>query len=183
MSNADIVLRSSDLIDFHVHRSVLAASSPFFRDMFSLPQPPSNHDSESPDGRPIVHLSEDAEVLNSLISMLYPVPPDIPDSKDSILALLAAAQKYDMVTIQSSIRAEVNRRGLLSPRRAEAFRMYAVACGKRLMPEMESIARLTLEYPLTFESLGEALRSFEGWALNDLADFHWRCNCTLFQHF
>ena len=180
MSNADVILQSSDLINFYVHRSVLTASSPLFRDMFSLPQPTSD---ESPDGLPLVHLSEDAEVLNSLISMLYPVPPDIPDSNDSILALLSAAQKYDMVTVQSSIRADVRRRGLLLPTHVEAFRVYAVACRTRLVPEMESAARLTLKYPLTFESLGEALRSFEGWALHDLANFHLRCKSAFYEHF
>jgi len=182
MSNADVILQSSDLIDFHVHRSALVASSPFFRDMFSLPQP--QHSSgESLDGLSVVPCSEDAEVLNGLISVLYAVPPEIPDSNNSILALLAAAQKYDMVTVQSSIRAEISRRDLLSPTGSEAFRVYAIACSKRLIPEMESTARLTLEYPLTFESVGEAMRSFEGCALHDLADFHWHCKNTLSGHF
>ncbi|KAH9958131.1 hypothetical protein BC827DRAFT_1269740 [Russula dissimulans] len=182
MSNADVILQSSDLINFHVHRSALAAASPFFRDMFSLPQPQPSSD-ESLDGLPIVHSPEDAEVLNSLISMLYSVPPEIPDSHDSILALLAAAQKYEMDTVLSSIRAEISRRELLSPTGSEAFRVYAVACSKRLIPEMESTARLTLAYPMTFESLGEAMRSFEGCALHDLTDFHWRCKIALSGHF
>ena len=182
MSNADIILRSSDLINFHVHRSALVASSPFFRDMFSLPQPQPSPD-EVLDGLPVVGSPEGAEVLNSLISMLYSVSPEIPDSNDSILALLAAAQKYDMVAVQSSIRAEISRRDLLSPTGSETFRVYAIACSKRLIPEMESTARLTLEYQMTFENIGEAMRSFEGCALHDLADFHWRCKSTLLGHF
>jgi hypothetical protein len=121
----------------------------------------------------VVHLSEDAEVLNSLISILYPVPPEMPRSSDNILALLAAAAKYDMDDAQSSIRAEVSRKGLLSSP-AEVFRVYAVACSKRLIPELETAARLTLGHPLTFESLGDALRLFEGWALRDLSDFRLR---------
>jgi hypothetical protein len=171
MPNADVILQSSDLIDFYVHRSVLIASSPFFRDMFSLPQPPNG---VVPNVLPVVHLSEDAETLDSLISMLYPVPPEMPPSSDNDLALLAAAAKYDMDAVQSSIRVEINRRGLLSSTPAELFRVYAVACSKGLIPEMESSARLTLAHPLTFESLGDALRSFEGRALRDLADFRLR---------
>ena len=171
MPNADVILQSSNLVRFRVHKLVLVTSSPFFGDMFSLPQPPSD---PAPDELPIVCLSENTEVLNSLISMLYPVPPEIPDSSDNILALLAAAAKYDMDAAQSSIRAEVSRRGLLSPSGAEAFRMYAIACSKGLIPEVATAARLTLGYPLTFESLGDALRLFEGWALRDLADFRLR---------
>ncbi|KAI0289278.1 hypothetical protein BC826DRAFT_1107139 [Russula brevipes] len=158
MSNADVTLQSSDLVKFRVHKAVLATSSPFFRDMFSLPQP----SNDEPAGElPMVPLPEDAA------------------SNDAILALLSAAQKYDMVAVQSSIRAEASRRVLLSLPRAEAFRMYAVACSRGLIPEMETAARLTLDYRLTFESLGKELRSFEGWALRDLANFRRRCTSNL----
>jgi BTB/POZ domain len=176
MTNADVILQSTDRVNFRVHKSVLVTSSPFFYDMFTLPQPQND---ETVDGLPVVHASEDAEVLNSLISMLYPVSPEIPDTDDNILGLLAATQKYDMVSVQSSIRAEVSRKGLLSPKGAEAFRLYAIACSKKLVPEMEAIALLTLGYPLTFESLGEALRSFEGWALRDLVNFRQLCTESL----
>jgi hypothetical protein len=177
MLNADVTLLSSDLVKFRVHKAVLATSSPFFRDMFSLPQP----SNDEPAGElPMVSVPEDAAVLNSLISMLYPVPPKIPKSYDAILSMISSAQKYDMVAVQSSIRAEVSCRAMLrSPPQAEAFRMYAIACSRRLFPEMETAARLTLDYPLTFKSLGGALRSFEGWALRDLVDFRTHCTSNL----
>ena len=181
MPNADVILQSADHVNFRVHKSALVPSSPFFADMFSLPQPPNDEfpNDEFVDGLPVVHVSEDAEILNSLISMLYPVFPEVPDTCDNILALLAASQKYDMAAVQSSIRAEVGRKGLLSPKGAEAFRVYAIACRSRLIPEMETTARLTLDYPMTFEYLGEALRPFEGWALRDLTNFRQRCTDSL----
>jgi hypothetical protein len=170
--SADVVLQSSDLVNFRVHRSVLVKSSPFFRDMFSLPQP----SSDTSDELPVVRVSETAEVLNSLISMLYHVPPEMPHSSDNTLALLAATDKYDMGTVQSSIRAEVSRKELLSPTdSSRVFHIYAVACSKRLIPEMETAARLSLDHLMTFESIGEALRSFDGWGLRSLFDFRLRC--------
>ena len=178
MPNADVILQSSDFVHFRVHRSVLVASSPFFGDMFTLPQPPND---AAHDELPVVNLSEDAEVLNSLVSILYPVPPEMPRSSDNILALLAAAAKYDMDEAQSSIRAEISRKGLLSSP-AEVFRVYAIACSKGLVPEVETAARLTLGHPLTFESLGDALRLFEGWALRDLADFRLRSIHSFFSN-
>ena len=100
----------------------------------------------------------------------------MPQSIDNILALLAANEKYDMGAVRSLIRAKVSRRGLLSPTdSAGVFHMYAVACNKRFVPEMDTAARLSLNYPLTFESIGEALRLFDGWALGGLADFRLRC--------
>ncbi len=53
--------------------------------------------------------------------------PEIPNSGDHILAVLAAAAKHDMVTIRSSIRTEIVRRKLTC---AGVFRVYAVAYRK-----------------------------------------------------
>ena len=151
-------------------------ASPFFKDLLSLPQP---SDSESVDGLPVISFLEDAEVLNSLVSMLYPVHPVIHDSYDKVLHLLSACQKYDMVQIQSSIRAQVNHEGSPAPVGAEVFRAYAIASSNGLIPEMEKAARLTLDYPMTFESLGEGLRLFEGSALPDLVCFRRRYQYNL----
>jgi hypothetical protein len=163
--NANLIIQSSDLVNFRVHKSLLAMTSPFFRDRLSRPQ---HSDGESIDGLPVVQLSEDAELLNSLISMLYPVHPVIPSSYDKVLYLLAAYQKYDMVQVQSSIHAEVNRGSFPAPVGTGAFRAYAIAYDKGLIPEMENTARITLDYPMTFETLGEVLRYFDGCMLRDL---------------
>ncbi len=169
--DADLIIRSSDLVKFRVHKAVLTMASPFFRDRLSRPQ---LSDSESVDGLPVVQLPENAELLNCLISMLYPVPPVIPHSYDKVLYLLAACQKYDMIQVLSSIRAEVNRGNFPAPVGTEAFRAYAIASNKILAPEMESAACLTLDHSMTFETLGEGLRFFDGWALRDLARFRKR---------
>jgi hypothetical protein len=173
MPDADVVLRSSDLIDFRVRRSTLATSSPFFEDLFSLPQ---WSDREVVGGLPVVRLPEDAEVLNSIVSMLYPVSPEVPKSVDNVLTLLAACQKYDMTTALTSIRAEVSRRELLSPTSTEHFRVFAIACRKRLIPEMKAAALLTLTSPgsLSFVYIGSHMRYFESWAMLDLFLFHQR---------
>jgi hypothetical protein len=165
---ANIILRSSDQANFRVHKSVLAMSSPFFENLLSLPQP---SDSEIVDGLPVVQLFEDAELLNSLVSLLYPIPPVIPGSYEKVFALLAACQKYDMVSIQSSIRAEIQRGTFPGPIEAQAFGAYGKASSLGLIPEMENAAELTLDQPMTFESLGEVLRQFKGPALCELVRY------------
>ena len=165
MPDASIIVRSSDQVNFRVHKSVLAISSPFFKDLLTLPQPP---DEELIDGLPVVTLSEGADLLNSLISFLYPMSPVIPSSFEKVFALLAACQKYDMESVQSNIRAEIKLGRFPAPVEAEAFSACAIAGSLGLVPEMENAARLTLRYPMTFESLGEQLRSFKGRALCDL---------------
>ena len=170
--NADVVLQSCDSANFRVHKAVLASSSQFFRDMFSLPQPSND---EAIDGLPFVRLSEDADLVRALITVMYPIPTEMPTSYERILALLAAAQKYDMSAVQSSIRAEVLRRDLPAPTGAQSFRAFAIAFGNNLTPEMGATARLTLDYPLTFEMLGDELRLFSGSALRELASFRKTC--------
>ena len=172
MPDANLILRSSDLVSFRIHKSVLAMTSPFFKDLLSLPQP---SDDETIDGLPVIQLSEDADLLHRFVSMLYPVDPVIPNSYDKVLHLLAACQKYDMISVQSSIRAEASRRGFPSQScGTNIFNAYAIASRKGLIPEMESMAHLTFGHPMTFETIGEGLRLFEGCALRDLASFRGR---------
>jgi len=141
--------------------------------MFLHPQSPNKH--EVVDGLPVVRLSEDAEIVRALIAFLYPIPREIPISYERVLALLGTAQKYDMSAVQSSIRAEAIRRKFPALAGSQAFRAYSVAFSNKLSPETETIARLTLDYPLTFEALGSDLLLFEGSALSKLASFRKMC--------
>ena len=170
--DANLVIQSSDLVNFRVHKSILAMVSPFFKDLLSFPRLP---DSESVDGLPLVKLSEDAELLNTLLSMIYPVNVVVPDSYEKLLNLLVACQKYDMAQVQSFIRIEASRGCFPVPVGTEAFRAYAIARSKGLIPETENAARQTLNHPMTFETLGEGLRLFQGCALRDLVRFRQRC--------
>lgn len=164
MSEADLIIRSSDFVEFRVHKSILACSSQVFKDMFSLPQP----SSEIVNELPVLHMSEDAELVRALITMLYPIPSEIPVSYDRVLSLLAASHKYDMPADQSSIRSEVNYRKLTAGTGEQAFRAHAI---HGLAAETNIAAHLTLDYSMTIESLGSSLHQFEGWALRDLSTF------------
>jgi hypothetical protein len=84
VSDASLIIRSSDLVDFRVHKSVLAMVSPRFQRLLSLPQPV---DSESIDGLPVVKLSESSELLNGLFSLLYPVRTAVPNTYEKVLCL------------------------------------------------------------------------------------------------
>ncbi|KAN0137925.1 hypothetical protein V8E53_004409 [Lactarius tabidus] len=167
--DASIIVRSSDQVNFRIHKSVLAMSSPIFEDILSLPQPP---DDELIDGLPVVQLSEDACVLSNLISLLYVTLRRVkPGSYEKVFALLAAGQKYDMELVQLDIRDKVERGTFPAPVKAEAFSAYALASSLGLIPEMDHAAQLTLGQPMTFESLGEGLRSFKGKALYELIHY------------
>jgi len=166
------MVQSSDLVNFRVNKVVLSVSSPFFADMFSLPQPSEN---EVVDGLPVVRLSEDAEILSSLLTVLYPVHSAVPSSYDKVVELLAACQKYDMAGIQSSIRTEIKSWGPVVLTGTVAYRAYAISSSAQLLPEMETSARHTLDFPMTLEYLSDELPLFAGWALRDLFRYRKRC--------
>ena len=86
LSDTNLIIQSSDNVDYRVHKTILAMASPFFKDLLSLPQP---SDGEVVNGLPVVRFSESSELLNTLISILYPVPTVIPNSHERVLYLLA----------------------------------------------------------------------------------------------
>jgi hypothetical protein len=92
-----------------------------------------------------------------------------------VLYLLAAGHKYEMTSVESSIRVGVNRGEYPAPRGAEVFTAYAIASAKDLIPEMENAAHQTLNHRMSFEAIGEGLRFFQGWALRDLVSYRRRC--------
>jgi hypothetical protein len=86
LPNPDVIIRSSDNVDFRVHKPVLAVASPNLKRILSCPRP-------FIDGLPMVKLSEDSELLNSLVSTLYPVRTVLPNSYEKVLYLLAICQR------------------------------------------------------------------------------------------
>ncbi|KAF8552598.1 hypothetical protein OG21DRAFT_1486100 [Imleria badia] len=124
--NADIVLHTSDHVDFHVFRFILTLSSPFFQSMFTLPQPPdeSVHDkSGTADAQddnhstnwnslsdqaalnpPSVDVPESSQTLDTLLRIIYPNTP-VPSFRGLRHArhVALAACKYDMFAALETI--------------------------------------------------------------------------------
>jgi len=96
-----------------------------------------------------------------------------------VVELLAACQKYDMAGIQSSIRTEIKSWGPVVLTGTVAYRAYAISSSAKLLPEMETSARHTLDFLMTLEYLSDELSLFEGWALRDLVRYRKRCRDSL----
>ncbi|KAA1470182.1 hypothetical protein DENSPDRAFT_835919 [Dentipellis sp. KUC8613] len=67
-ADADIVLRSCDRVDFHVHKFILSKSSPIFIDMLAMPQPP---DAGGSPELSVVNMTEDSRALKILLGFMY----------------------------------------------------------------------------------------------------------------
>ncbi|KAJ8518373.1 hypothetical protein ONZ45_g4571 [Pleurotus djamor] len=91
--DADIILRSSDGVEFRAHKLVLSLASPVFDDMFSMPQPkPSNEDTTLP----IVQFDEDSVTLEILLRDCYPIPDHVFTDISDLMKVLRAADKYQV---------------------------------------------------------------------------------------
>jgi hypothetical protein len=84
--DADIVTRSSDGIDFCVHRLIISLASVDLLDQVSSGQ----------DSLPVLKIPEDSRTLARLLELCYPVDGTDWESLNSTLAILQAAAKYQM---------------------------------------------------------------------------------------
>ncbi|KAI0076031.1 hypothetical protein K474DRAFT_1315071 [Panus rudis PR-1116 ss-1] len=144
--DADIVLRSCPSpdysVEFRVHKCILSAASPFFRDMFSLPQAPSHPDGGSQvELPPIIDVSESAEVLSTLLQFVYPTTRPSIDTLEELVLILDAATKYDV-----TVAIEALRKILVAPSYLEQCptRVYALASHFDLDEEAKLASRYTL---------------------------------------
>jgi len=117
---ADLILRTSDHVDFRVHKIILSLASPVFKDIFSLPTATIDGD-EIRDGLPVVTLSESSRALELALRFMYPIPS--PTVKlDDILILLEFSTKYDMKLYDVTIKV-----GLYEAKAKDPVNVYAIS--------------------------------------------------------
>ncbi|KAJ7648051.1 hypothetical protein FB45DRAFT_895122 [Roridomyces roridus] len=136
---ADVILRSSDGVNFHVHRLILSVASPFFKQMFTLPQPASEPDI------PVMPVSESAILLNCGLRLWYPGADPAADEELELVceALHVFIHKYDMPFLTSMAKIR------LRPRLEEApVAIYAIACRLRWMDVAVEAAQAALKLPI-----------------------------------
>jgi hypothetical protein len=168
--DADLIIRSCDQVDFHVHKAILGVASVAFEDMFTAPGQGRNES--------VVNLAEDSKTLHRLLTAIYPVDLSIPKTLEEYLSLIASCQKYQMDSTAARIRS------LLKECRPRIFtalnsvRAYGIASRYHLQEEALLAARLTLERRVEFDKCGELedLRYISGADLFRL--WQYRIKCT-----
>ncbi|TFK62108.1 hypothetical protein BDN72DRAFT_406311 [Pluteus cervinus] len=168
--DADAILRSSDQdcpTDFCVHRCILSAASPFFADLFSLPQNPADLKIKSP----IIPVSEDHLTLETLLHFVYPVPDPILGTLDELVPILGAAVKYDFTAVIDTLRRQLVHTEFLL---AEPTRVYAIACRYDLEEEAKLASSYTLGTNILDAPLNEDLKHITAHSYHRLLELHRR---------
>ena len=100
-AQADLILKSSDGVHFHVFKNILSLASPIFNDMFSIPFPLSQG---SNDEVHVVPLSEHSTALDVALRHIYPVrPPRAADTLSYASILAEFARKYQVEALDNCI--------------------------------------------------------------------------------
>jgi hypothetical protein len=117
-SNSNLILRSSDSVDFFVIEGLIRFVSPFFDRKFPL------KDVEEIDGRPVIAVPERSNVLRGLLDIIYPGEDDNFDVPDCHLygEMVRAAWNFEISTAEKKLRKQGTALACKEP-----LRMYAIA--------------------------------------------------------
>ncbi|KAJ7876244.1 hypothetical protein B0H13DRAFT_2347805 [Mycena leptocephala] len=133
--HADTILRASDGVDFRVYRRFLSIASPFFKDMFSIPQPASEPDV------PVIPVAEPSGLLDRVLRVWYPGAELIIDFNglDQLIEIIElVVSKYDIEFYIDS----------------NPLAVYAIACRYRWVQLAQAAAKkgLNLSIPSLIQS-------------------------------
>ncbi|KAG6919769.1 hypothetical protein DXG01_001608 [Tephrocybe rancida] len=167
--DADIVLQSCESEDptqFHVHQCILSAASPFFHDMFTLPQAPNVSRQIQ-----VVPVSETRDTLGTLLQFVYPTEDPHIESLDELVSVLCTAVKYDFMGVIASLR-----KILVSLRfvRVDPTRVFAIASRFELEDEARIASKYTLNVQVLDAPLSEDLKFITAHSYHRLLDLHHR---------
>jgi len=167
--DADLILLSRDPpTEFHVHSTILAAASPFFHDMLTLPQPPTNPNSLKYN-KPLIPVTESRDTIASLLHFVYPLPDPQLASLDELPLLLDAAIKYDFTSVIVALRRLLISRDYLQN---SPIQVYAIASRFDLEEEAQIASSYTLSYHILDGPLCEDLKYISAWQYHRLLDLH-----------
>ncbi|KAK2462722.1 hypothetical protein APHAL10511_005240 [Amanita phalloides] len=168
-AKADVILRSSDSMDFFVLKAFLSFASPIFDDMMS---PGQGDENDKRNGLHIVPLPEDSKTVYNLLLLIYPFVERSAADIGTYLKVARAAKRYQMDKVEERLRKQFVKSGVM---KEEPFRSFAIAVHFGWKEEARAAAAKTLTATLDSQVRDEELKMISG------SDFHklirWRSEC------
>ncbi|KAJ7231813.1 hypothetical protein C8J57DRAFT_1533474 [Mycena rebaudengoi] len=132
---SDFILRSSDGVDFHVHREILKFESDCFDGMFAMPGGNADPDDLRRDGKPVLVLPESETVLFRLLRLAYPA--------------YTAAGKYQFLRVQYILEEMLDNSALMD---IHSHRLFAITRLCNFLEPSRKAALATLKSPRSLEA-------------------------------
>ena len=166
-TTTDLILRSSDSIDFFVIGALVRLVSPIFDEMFPLKE----HGSK--DGLPIIPVQESSKVLLPLLRVVYHDMDDL-DTQDWELyqEIFLTIRKYKMTSIERKLRKQVETSSLIL---SQPLRIYILATMLGWKEVRKAAALNTLLQSLSEMSYVSELSLVTGADLYRLVRFRFKC--------
>ncbi|KIM90330.1 hypothetical protein PILCRDRAFT_812066 [Piloderma croceum F 1598] len=180
--DAELIIRSSDNVDFRVFKSFLSVVSSVFKDMFALPQGPAGiTDQEMRDGLPVIQITEESRIVETLLRFCFPnILTSIPVLKtmDEMLPMLEVSIKYGIGILENRMRET-----LFSPPvvKEGAMKLFVIAYQHGWEKEMRVAARYTLYQPVWERLYVVELESITGGDLHRLQQYRLSCRTAAIQ--
>ncbi|KAF8545682.1 hypothetical protein OG21DRAFT_1428849 [Imleria badia] len=179
-AQADIILHSSDNIDFRVFKLFLSLASPFFETLFNIPQSADETvEQEVKDGLAVISVTEDNKTLDALLCFCYPCTladdPNLEvlnDAKD----VIEAARKYSLNVIEKKARKAIVNPKILE---VEPLRCFVIAHRGHLREETLLAARYMLTQPL-IPSWFQEIELLTATNLLSLLTYHKKCGEAIY---
>lgn len=166
-SMADLILRSSDSIDFFVIAALIRLVSPVFNEMFPLKE----HQNE--DGRPVIPVQESSQVILPLLRIVYHDIHEL-DTEDCQLYrdIVLTVRKYKMTSIERKLQKQITASSLILN---EPLRIYILATMLGWTDVQKVAAFNSLLQPLEGMTYIPELDLVTGADLYRLVHFRFRC--------
>jgi len=167
LSDADLVLASSDGVFFRVHSTVMRLASGVFQGMLEV-----NRDNDTREcAEEPIQLTESAPILKSLLDLVYPNASlsnrDV-SSVEFLQELCRAAEKYEMSGATQCVKAL-----FFTPIRTfPSLQTYSIACKYGWEEEARVASTATLEHSLSSKESLEIMKSMDTLAILKLQAFH-----------
>ncbi|KAJ7031892.1 hypothetical protein C8F04DRAFT_1038562 [Mycena alexandri] len=172
----DVVVRSSDGVDFHAHKAILSFGSVVFKDMFAFPEPSGESANATRDGKPVVALPESSKTVEKLLILCYPrfTTTYIFRDLDGVDEAYVSAGKYQIPGGQKMIEQLLEDPGFLEK---EPHRVFTIACHRGLGTVAKLAAMQTLKMPRYVPNISvPEFKLITAYQLRQLEDFHYRCS-------
>lgn len=181
--HADIILRTSDNVDFHIWKGILIEASPVFADMFALgargekkpvldPESPTNDKPTGEEHTIVIHILERSDVLDLLLRMCYPPPRATFPTLDVLKPVLAAAYKYQMDAVLEVLKIELLTHAPTSP-----IRVYIIAQHYDMTDTAQAALRHSLAHPA--DEYAPELKGYCAASYHRLLAYRKQCTQTL----
>jgi BTB/POZ domain len=169
----NVVLRTSDNVDFYLHKVILSLASPVLKDMFGLPQPSTllQDGQEGQRETPVISISEDSRTLDNMMRFCYPCDEPALENLNDVQRVIQAMEKYDMTEAGKRVR-----RMLVKPvfLEKEPLRVFIIAYCSKMEDEARLAARSILRFPIKGQ-YAEELQDIPASVYYHLLDYHDRC--------